>query len=325
VDRVLVTGAGGFIGSTLCDLLVRDGHTVRAFVRYTSHDSLGALALSDDDVRASLEVVSGDLRDPLGVAAAVKDCDVVLHLGATISIPYSYRRPREVVESNVLGTLNVLDAARVHETRRVVVTSTSEVYGTALRATIDEEHPLQGQSPYSASKIGADKLAESYWRSFGTPVVTLRPFNTYGPRQSPRAVIPAIIIQALAGGQVRLGSLTPTRDFTYVDDTARAFELAATAPGIEGATIHLGTGREVSIADVVTLVGEILGGPLDVVQEDERIRPAASEVMRLLSDPSHAQAELGWEPTISLEEGLRRTVDWCRDHGAWFSLPGYAV
>ena len=323
--RVLVTGAGGFIGSAVCEQLVESGHSVRAFVRYTSHDSLGALAFVADDIRSQIEVVNGDLRDPQAVNDAARGHDVILHLGAIISIPYSYVRPREVVESNVLGTLNVLDAARQHDATRVVVTSTSEVYGTALSATINEHHPLQGQSPYSASKIGADKLAESYFRSFGTPVVTLRPFNTYGPRQSPRAVIPTIISQALKGGPLRLGSLTPTRDFTYVADTARGFELAATVSGIEGETIHLGTGREVSIGEVVDLVAEVLGEPLEVIHEEARERPPASEVMRLLSDPSNAAARLGWSPQITLEEGLRRTANWLRDNGAWFTLPGYAI
>lgn len=324
--RALVTGAGGFIGSHLTQALVADGWEVRALVRYSSHDQLGALAhLSPEELRA-VDVVLGDLRDDGAVRAAMQGCDVVLHLGAIISIPYSYRSPKEVVETNVVGTLNVLTAARDLGVRRVVHTSTSEVYGTAQTPRIDEAHVLQGQSPYSASKIGADKLAEAYFRSFGTPVVTLRPFNTYGPRQSPRAVIPTILMQALSGGPVKLGSLTPTRDFTFVTDTARAFLLAATARGVDGDTIHLGVGAEVSIGDVVRLAGEVLGRELQVVTEDERLRPAASEVTRLLSDPTRAHQLLGWTPQVSLPEGLRRTAAWLSGGGAgWFQLPAYAT
>ncbi|MGZ4694978.1 MAG: SDR family NAD(P)-dependent oxidoreductase [Acidimicrobiales bacterium] len=322
---VLVTGAGGFIGSHLCELLVSHGWDVRALVRYTSHDQAGALVHVDPEVRSSIDIVTGDLRDPSAVRRAMEGAQVVLHLGAVIAIPYSYRNPAEVVETNVLGTLAVLDAARDLGVERVVHTSTSEVYGTAVTDAITEAHPLQGQSPYSASKIGADKIAESYWRSFETPVVTLRPFNTYGPRQSPRAVIPTILMQALKGSEVRLGSLAPTRDFTYVTDTAAAFELAALAEGVEGEVIHLGTGREVSIGDVVAIAEQVLGKHLDVVQEDVRLRPERSEVMRLLSDPSHALERLGWEPQVSLEQGIERTAEWLKVSADWFALGGYAV
>jgi nucleoside-diphosphate-sugar epimerase len=304
---------------------VRAGWDVRAFVRYSSHDQLGALVHADPDVRAALEVVPGDLRDPEAVGAAAAGCDTVFHLGALISIPYSYRAPREVVETNVMGTLNVLVAAGAHAVRRVVHTSTSEVYGTARTPAIDEAHELQGQSPYSASKIGADKLAEAFHRSFGTPVVTLRPFNTFGPRQSPRALIPTVITQALAGGPVRLGSLAPTRDFTFVEDTVAAFALAAHADAV-GEVVHLGTGVEVSVGDIVEMVGAVLGRTLEVVTEDQRVRPPASEVMRLLSDPARAREKLGWEPRVPLAEGLRRTVEWLRAGGAdWFRLPAYGV
>jgi NAD dependent epimerase/dehydratase len=322
---VLVTGAGGFIGSHLCERLAHNGWDVRALVRYTSHDQAGALVHIDSEVRQSIEVITGDLRDATAVRHAMEGAQVVLHLGAIIAIPYSYRNPAEVVETNVLGTLAVLDAARDLGVERVVHTSTSEVYGTAVTAAITEAHPLQGQSPYSASKIGADKLAESYWRSFELPVVTLRPFNTYGPRQSPRAVIPTIIMQALRGNQVRLGSLAPTRDFTFVTDTTAAFELAAQAPGVEGEVIHLGTGREVSIGDVVAMVSDVLGKELDVIQEDVRLRPDRSEVMRLLSDPSHAFDRLGWQPEVSLEEGIERTAKWLEGSADWFALGSYAV
>lgn len=325
MPQALVTGAGGFIGSRLCSTLVAAGWDVRGFLRYTSHDQLGALVHLDDDVRRSIEVVAGDLRDAGAVDAAARGCDVVFHLGAIIAIPYSYRHPREVVDTNVVGTLNVLEAVRANGVGRLVHTSTSEVYGTALTDAIAESHPLQGQSPYSASKIGADKLAESYWRSFGLPVVTLRPFNTYGPGQSPRAVIPTILMQALAGTVVRLGSLAPTRDFTYVDDTARGFMLAGTVDGVAGEVIHLGTGREVSIGDLVKLAEVVVGHPLEVIQEDARLRPPASEVMRLLSDPSNARARLAWEPHVDLEEGLRATATWLEAHASWFALADHAI
>jgi NAD dependent epimerase/dehydratase len=323
--RVLVTGAGGFIGSHLCERLVRNDWDVRGFVRYTSHDQAGALVHVDPEVRSEIEVITGDLRDAPSVRHAMEGVQVVLHLGAVIAIPYSYRNPAEVVETNVLGTLAVLDAARDLGVERVVHTSTSEVYGTAVTEAITEAHPLQGQSPYSASKIGADKLAESYWRSFELPVVTLRPFNTYGPRQSPRAVIPTILMQALQGTEVRLGSLAPTRDFTFVTDTAAGFERAALAEGVEGEVIHLGTGREVSIGDVVAIVEQVLGTHLDVIQEDLRLRPERSEVMRLLSDPSHALERLGWAPEVGLEDGIRQTAEWLEHGAGWFALGGYAV
>jgi NAD dependent epimerase/dehydratase len=324
--RALVTGAGGFIGSHVTELLVRRGWDVRALVRYSSHDQLGALAHAAPELIEKVEVVAGDLRDDGSVRAAVDGCDVVLHLGAVISIPYSYRAPREVVETNIIGTLNVLCAVRDFSVRRLVHTSTSEVYGSARTERIDEAHVLQGQSPYSASKIGADKLAEAFHRSFDTPVVTLRPFNTYGPRQSPRAVIPTILSAALADRPVRLGSLHPTRDFTFVTDTADAFVRAATADGVDGDTIHLGVGTEVSIGEIVRLVGELVGRDLPVVVDDERIRPADSEVTRLLSDPARARERLGWAPTVPLMEGLRRTADWLAAGGAdWFRLPGYAI
>jgi dTDP-glucose 4,6-dehydratase len=298
---------------------------VRAFVRDSSHDQYGALVHAEPGVLDQVELVPGDLRDADRVRQAVDGVDAVLHLGAVIAIPYSYAAPRDVIETNVLGTLNVLEAARQCGTPRVVHTSTSEVYGSAQQLRMDETHPLQGQSPYAASKIGADKVAESYWRSFELPVVTLRPFNTFGPRQSPRAVIPTILGQALAGGPVRLGSLTPTRDFTYVADTVAAFALAATVPGGVGEVVHLGTGVETSVGDLVGLAGQVVGRELEVVTEQERLRPAASEVHRLLSDPSHAREVLGWEPKTTLLEGLTRTAEWLERSRDWFRLPGYAV
>jgi NAD dependent epimerase/dehydratase len=326
MSRALVTGAGGFIGSHLCEGLLAAGWDVRAFVRYTSHDQLGALAHVPPDALRQMELAAGDLRDSDAVRAASAGCDAVLHLGALIAIPYSYTHPREVVETNILGTLNVLEAARAHDVARVIHTSTSEVYGTAQTRRISESHPLQGQSPYSASKIGCDKLAESFWRSFSTPVMTLRPFNTYGPRQSPRAVIPTILSQALAGGVVRLGSLSPTRDFTFVADTVRAFILALNAPDdVIGDVIHLGTGREVSIKEVVDLASQVVGRQLEVFEESTRVRPTNSEVERLLSDPRRALEKLGWEATVGMLEGLTRTAEWLRTSSDWFRLSPYAV
>ncbi|MFN2540424.1 MAG: SDR family NAD(P)-dependent oxidoreductase [Mycobacteriales bacterium] len=325
MPTALVTGAAGFIGSHLVEHLVGQGWDVRAFVRYSSHDQYGALVHAAPGVLDQVELVPGDLRDADRVRRAVDGVDAVLHLGAVIAIPYSYAAPRDVVETNVLGTLNVLEAARACGTPRVVHTSTSEVYGSAQQLRMDETHPLQGQSPYAASKIGADKVAESYWRSFELPVVTLRPFNTFGPRQSPRAVIPTILGQALAGGPVRLGSLTPTRDFTYVADTVAAFALAATAPDAVGQVVHLGTGVETSIGELVAMAGQVLGRELEVVSEQERVRPPASEVHRLLSDPSHAQDVLGWQPRTALLDGLTRTAEWLERSRDWFRLPGYAV
>lgn len=324
--RALVTGAGGFIGSHLTESLVRAGWDVRALVRYSSHDQIGALAHAEPDLVAAVEVLAGDLRDDGSVRHAVQGCDVVLHLGAVISIPYSYQAPREVVETNVIGTLNVLSAARDFGVSRIVHTSTSEVYGSARAERIAEDHVLQAQSPYSASKIGADKLAEAFHRSYDVPVVTLRPFNTYGPRQSPRAVIPTILTAALAHRPIKLGSLSPTRDFTFVTDTADAFLRAATADGVVGETLHLGVGVEVSIGDVVSLVGEMLGRNLETEVDEQRLRPPDSEVMRLRSDPSRARERLGWVPAVSLSDGLRRTADWLAAGGAeWFRLPDYAT
>lgn len=325
MPQALVTGAGGFIGSHLAERLVRDGWEVRAFVRYNSHDQKGALSHVDPAMVDAIEVLAGDLRDADTVREATRGCDTVFHLGAMVSIPYSYRSPRDVVETNVMGTLNVLSAARDLGTRRVVHTSTSEVYGSAQTTSIDEGHALRGQSPYSASKIGADKLAEAFHLSFAVPVVTLRPFNTYGPRQSPRAIIPTIISQAQAGGRLRLGSLAPTRDFTFVTDTVAAFVLAASAD-VAGQVVHLGTGVEVSIGDLVRLVGEMLGRELVTESDQDRMRPERSEVTRLLSDPAKARRVLGWEPAVALPDGLRRTAEWLGSGGAsWFHLPEYGV
>lgn len=314
--RVLVTGAGGFIGSHLSERLTREGAHVRALVHYNSAGTWGWLDSSP--LVASMEVRGGDVRDPEGVRRAVNGVEVVFHLAALIAIPYSYEAPDSYVRTNVEGTLNLLQAARSAEVTRFVHTSSSEVYGTARRVPIDEEHPLQGQSPYSASKIGADKLAEAFHRSFGLPIVTVRPFNTFGPRQSARAVIPTIIAQCLTSGTVHLGNLRPTRDLNYVANTVDGFLLAASRDNALGLTVNLGSGREISIGNLVQLIAELLGISVDVVQEDQRTRPEASEVDRLLANASLAGRVLDWTPRVSLEDGLRRTIEWMRDN-----LPRY--
>ncbi len=321
--KVLVTGADGFIGSHLVERLVAEGARVRAFVYYNSFGRWGWL--DDSPAARETEVVAGDITDGDFVHEAMRDCEIVFHLAALIAIPYSYHAPRAYLRTNAEGTLNVLQAARTLGVARVVHTSTSEVYGTAQRVPIAEDHPLQGQSPYSASKIAADKLAESFHLSFGLPVVTLRPFNTFGPRQSARAVIPTIISQGLRGGKVGLGNLTPTRDLTYVTDTAEGFLCAGSADGIEGRTINLGTGREVSIGDLVTMIGDILGRKLECEVQDERVRPKGSEVERLLSDNTLARELMGWAPALTLEEGLARTVEWVRSNMEEFRRDGYVI
>jgi NAD dependent epimerase/dehydratase len=314
---VLVTGSDGFIGSNLVERLVADGARVRAFCQYNSNGSTGwldesaAFKVAVREGRA--EVVLGDIRDPEHVMASAEGADVVLHLAALIAIPFSYVAPRSYVETNVIGTLNVLEAVRRHGIPRMVNTSTSEVYGTPESVPITESHPLRGQSPYSATKISADKMCESYALSFETPVLTLRPFNTFGPRQSTRAVIPTVLSQLLAGAtQLRLGDLTPKRDFTFVSDTADGFVRAALADVAPGTTIQLGTGRTVSVGEVVELCKKVTGNDAEVVTESARIRPEASEVQILLSDPSRANEVLGWAPTVSLEDGLAATAEWLR-------------
>ena len=321
--RVLVTGAGGFIGSHLAERLVELGAETRALVRYNSRGSAGWLDTSP--VREDIEVHLGDVRDRGSVRAAMQGRDTVFHLAALIGIPYSYEAPESYVDTNVTGTLNVLEVARDLETARVVHTSTSEVYGSARYVPIDTAHPLQGQSPYSASKIGADKMAESYHRSFGVPVVTVRPFNTYGPRQSARAVIPAIAIQGLAGGTIRLGNLHPTRDLNYVADTVEGFLACGDSERAVGEVLNLGTGREISIGDLARLVLETCGASSEIEVEEQRLRPDASEVDRLLADASRTTELVGWEPRITLEEGIRRTVEWLRENTALYRAREYAV
>mgnify|MGYP001766690872 FL=1 len=312
-QTVLVTGGGGFIGSRLCERLVQSGATVRAFVRYTSRAEIGLLRFLEPDILKKIEIIRGDLRDFSAVAQSLRGVDIVFHLGALISIPYSYVHPVETVQTNVLGTLNILEACR-KSGAKLVHTSTSEVYGTALRVPIDEDHPLQGQSPYSASKIGADKLVESYFRSFGLPTVTVRPFNTYGPGQSTRAVIPTIITQALAGGVVRLGNLDAIRDFTYLDDTVEGFLLTAQADTWNGETYNLGSGEEISIGAIAALIFRLMGKQAEIQLEKSRLRPEKSEVLRLISDNRKAKLELGWQPTVGMEEGLQRTIRWIGEH-----------
>ncbi len=309
-NTFLVTGAGGFIGSHLVEALSVQGAQVRAFVRYNSRGDPGLLRLLSKESLASVEMIAGDLRDGQAIREAVQGCSLVFHLGALISIPYSYQHPAEVAETNFMGTLNVLLACRDLGVERLVHTSTSEVYGTARQVPIDEEHALQGQSPYSASKIGADKLAESFYCTYDLPVVTVRPFNTYGPRQSARAVIPAIITQALTQSSVRLGSLETTRDFTFVDDTVAGFLKAAEGEGIEGGVFNLGTGEEIRIGDLAKKVIQKAGRAVLIEEDPQRLRPEKSEVMRLISDNRQARERLGWEPQVYLEQGLDRTIEW---------------
>jgi NAD dependent epimerase/dehydratase len=312
--KILVTGADGFIGSHLTEALIRDGHDVRAFVYYNSFNSWGWLDESDPEIRRSLDVFAGDIRDPHGVRQAMRDCDVVLHLAALIAIPYSYHSPDTYVDTNIKGTLNVVQAARDLGVERVVHTSTSEVYGTARVVPITEEHPLQGQSPYSASKIGADQIAMSFHASFETPVATIRPFNTYGPRQSARAVIPTIIAQIAAGERsIKLGAVHPTRDFNFVRDTVRGFTAVAQSDSAVGQVINIGSGYEVTIGQTAQLIAETMGADITIESDEQRLRPAGSEVERLWADASRAEA-LGWSPEYAGVEGLKRglaeTVEW---------------
>lgn len=316
--KILVTGADGFIGSHLVETLVRDGHDVRAFVCYNSFNSWGWLDRAAEDVAGRFDVVAGDIRDPHGVAAAMEGCAVVLHLAALIAIPFSYHSPDAYVSTNVTGTLNVLQAARAQGCERVVCTSTSEVYGTARVVPITEAHPLNAQSPYAATKIGADQMALSFHQSFDLPVTVLRPFNTYGPRQSARAVIPTIISQIASGARtIRLGALSPTRDFTYVGDTARGFIQAAECDGILGEVTNIGSGFEISVGDTAALIAEAMGTEVEIVSDNERMRPPASEVERLFAGTAKAVNAFGWAPEHGgrdgFVQGLAKTADWFRD------------
>jgi NAD dependent epimerase/dehydratase len=312
--KVVVTGADGFIGSHLTEALVEHGCDVTAFCYYNSFDSRGWLDTLPAEKTGAMRFFMGDVRDPHGVRTALDGADAVFHLAALIGIPFSYHSPDSYVDTNVKGTLNVLQAARDLDLERVVVTSTSEVYGTACYVPIDEAHPRQGQSPYSASKIGADAMADAFHRSFGLPVVTVRPFNTYGPRQSARAVIPTIITQLLEGvTELKLGSLTPTRDLTYVSDTCAGFIALAQTDAAIGREVNLGTGTEVSIGDLAANLIELAGSEATIVSEAERLRPTASEVERLVSDNSLARLLAHWEPCVTLPMGLFDTLEWFSD------------
>lgn len=323
---VLVTGAAGFIGSHLVERLVSDGHQVRAFVRYNGRDDRGHLDSLPAEIRDAVEVQRGDLKDPGAVRRAVEGREWVFHLGALIAIPYSYQNPYDVTQTNVNGTSHVLDACRSSDAiERVVLTSTSEVYGTAQYVPIDEAHPLQGQSPYAATKIGADAIGLSYQRSFGLPVAILRPFNTFGPRQSARAIIPTIISQALGRSTIRLGSLEPRRDLTYVKDTVLGFAAIAACDEAIGQVVNIGRGEEVSIGDLVERIAHLLGRPIEVETDPNRIRPQASEVGRLLAGTQRAQALWGWKPRYSLDQGLEETIAWVRENLDAFRVDQYTT
>lgn len=320
---VLVTGAGGFIGSHLAEALVRAGARTRAMVHYNGAGRLGWL--DESDLRDDIEIFAGDIREVDSVRNALKGVEVVFHLAALIAIPYSYVSPSSYVSTNIGGTLNLLQEALQCGVERVVHTSTSEVYGSAQHIPISEDHPLQAQSPYSATKIGADKLAESFHRSFGLPVSVVRPFNTYGPRQSARAIIPTLITQALASAPIRIGNLTPTRDFNYVEDTVRGFLLNAVSEQAVGRVINLGSGREISIHELAKKICLLVGADCQIMQEEQRIRPVGSEVVRLCADNSCAFDLLGWRPEVSLCEGLQRTLEWLRGNSERYRTGEYAI
>lgn len=319
---ILITGAGGFIGSHLTQTFVEQGANVKAFVHYNSRGEPGLLKFLPAEVKNEIELIPGDLLDDQAVDQAAQGVDIIFHLGALISIPYSYIHPTQVVQTNILGTLNVINACRRHNCR-LVATSTSEVYGSGLYVPINEDHPLQAQSPYSASKIAADKLVESYCKSFNVQAVIVRPFNTYGPRQSARAIIPTIITQALALDTIKLGNLETTRDFTYISDTVNGFIYAAQSDHWSGEVYNLGTGSEITIGKLAEIITRLIGRDVSVQVDDRRLRPAKSEVMRLLSDNSRARTDLGWQPTVSLEQGLQQTIDWIKEHLDQFRVGTY--
>jgi NAD dependent epimerase/dehydratase len=321
----LVTGAAGFIGSHLVEELLRRGQRVRAFVRYTSHGGTGWLEDVTAELTQHLEVFYGDIRDARTVHQAARGCGRIYHLAALIGIPYSYQAPDSYVEVNIQGTLNVLNAARDLGVERTVVTSTSEVYGTALYTPIDEKHPLQAQSPYSATKIGADHLADSYHRAFDLPVTIVRPFNTYGPRQGTRAVIPTIMTQALAADAIRLGSLTPVRDLVYVTDTAAGFIALADSPACVGQVTNLATGVGVSVGELTERIMRLVGRRLSIVETEERKRPEKSEVFKLIGSAALAKERAGWQARTSLDEGLARTLEWLRRHQDKYHAGVYSV
>lgn len=323
--RVLVTGAGGFIGSHLAEALIQLDARVRALVRYNSRNDWGMLELLDEETRRGMEVVCGDIRDATFVRQAVRNCDVAFHLAALIAIPYSYIAPESFLDTNIRGTLNVLQACLDVQTERIVHTSTSEVYGTARYTPIDEEHPLHPQSPYAATKVAADKLAESYYCTYDLPVSIVRPFNTYGPRQSARAVIPTIAVQALAGDVVQLGTLETTRDMMFVQDTVQGFLKVAESPHTIGEVVNIGTASGVSVKQLVGKIGDLLGKELGIVADERRMRPEKSEVGTLIAGYEKANRLTGWVPRIGLDEGLRQTVGWLAQHLDRYKPDVYSV
>jgi len=326
MGKVLVTGAGGFIGSHLTEELVKGGEEVRAFVRYNSRNEKGWLEDLPEEIKSYIEIVPGDLKDPEGVRKAVKGCVKIFHLGALIAIPYSYVHPFNFIQTNVIGTAHVLTAClEENSIERIIHTSTSEVYGSAQYIPIDENHPLQAQSPYAASKISADKLAESYYLSFNLPVAIIRPFNTFGPRQSLRAIIPTIISQAIGNKKIFLGNLRPRRDFLYVKDTVKGFIQIGRCDEAIGKVVNIGSGRNISIEELVKIIINLMGKEIEIEIEDRRIRPEKSEVMELLADTRLAQKLLDWKPRYTLEEGLRRTIEWYRNNLPRFKAGSYPL
>lgn len=323
--KVLVTGGGGFIGSHLCETLIELGANVTAMIHYNSRNHWGNLEFLSPQHKSAVQVVAGNIEDSNFVARQVKGQNIVFHLATLIAIPYSYIAPLSYVRTNVEGTLAILEAARTHEVERIVHTSTSETYGTALYTPIDEKHPLQGQSPYSASKIGADKITESFYRSFNLPVVTVRPFNTYGPRQSARAVIPTIISQALSQSEIRLGALDPVRDLNYVKDTAQGFIKAAESPHSIGEVINLSTGQGITIGELATLLLGLMDCHKPVVTQEDRVRPANSEVFKLIGDNTKAQRTIGWAPHYTLRDGLKETIAFIASHQQLYKTEQYVI
>lgn len=322
---ILVTGAGGFIGSHLTETLVDRGSHVKAFVHYNSRNNWGLLELLPDEKLHNIELIMGDLKDGDAILQAIDDIDIVYHLGSIISIPYSYQHPRDTIETNILGTLNLLSAARKNDIEKFIHTSTSEVYGTAKYVPIDEKHSLQGQSPYSASKIGADSIAESFYRTYDIPLAIIRPFNTYGPRQSARAVIPAIITQVIAKDRIFLGSLDTTRDFTFIRDTISGFIKIAESNASIGEIINIGSNCEISIRELVNKILGILEKDVEIITESRRIRPANSEVRRLWCDNTKAKKMLNWSPTVKMEDGLRQTISWLSEQRDLYKPQIYSI
>jgi len=323
--KVLVTGAGGFIGSHLSEYLVNLGARITVLLKYNPNDYLGHLKFLKKNMLSEIEQILGDIRDPELIKKIVKGKDIILHLGALVGIPYSFINPREVFEVNAEGTLNILLAARDQGVNKIVTTSTSEVYGTALYTPIDENHPLQAQSPYSASKIAADKIAESFYKTYDLPVAIIRPFNAYGPRQSDRAIIPTIIIQALKKSTINIGSIRPRRDLSYVSDTVNGFIKIAESKKSVGQVINIGLGKDISIGELIKMIISIMGKEIKVISTEKRKRPKKSEVMRLLCDNRKAKKIVGWVPKVSLEEGLSMTIEWMKNNTDYYNPDKYQI